>query len=67
MFWIAEFDLDAALHCAEIRATLEAAGTPIGPIDLLIAAQARSLGATLVTGNGSEFKRVKGLRVLEWK
>lgn len=67
LFWIAEFDLDAALHYAEIRADLEASGTPIGPMDLLIAAQARSLGATLVTANGSEFKRVKGLKVLEWK
>lgn len=67
LFFIAEFDLQAALHYADIRAALEAAGTPIGPLNLLIAAQARSLGATLVTANGSEFKRVKGLKVLEWK
>ncbi|MEY4483852.1 MAG: ribonuclease VapC [Verrucomicrobiota bacterium] len=63
LFWIAEFDLDAALHYADIRSSLELAGTPIGPLDLLIAAQARSLGATLVTANGAEFKRVKGLKV----
>ena len=62
-----DFTLDAALHYAEIRAALEAAGTPIGPLDLLIAAQARSLGATLVTANAGEFKRVKGLKVLVWK
>ncbi len=62
-----DFTLDAALHYAEIRAALEAAGTPIGPLDLLIAAQARSLGATLVTANAGEFKRVKGLKVLAWK
>ena len=67
LFWIPEFDLEAALHYAEIRAALETAGTPIGQLDLLIAAQARSLGATLVTANGSEFKRVEGLKVLEWK
>ncbi len=67
LFWIADFTLDAALHYADIRASLEAAGTPIGPLDLLIAAQARGLGATLVTANAGEFKRVKGLKVLAWK
>src|SRR5450432_2199006 len=67
LFWIADFNLDAALHYADIRAALEAAGKPIGPLDLLIAAQARSLGATLVTANVGEFKRVKGLKVLLWK
>lgn len=67
LFLIANFTLDAAIHYAEIRAMLEAAGTPIGPLDLLIAAQARSLGATLVTANAGEFKRVKGLKVLAWK
>jgi len=66
-FSLVDFTLDAALHYAEIRATLETAGTPIGPLDLLIAAQARSLGATLVTANAGEFKRVKGLKVLVWK
>ena len=67
LFWIPEFTLDAAIHYADIRAALEAAGTPIGPLDLLIAAQARSLDATLVTANAGEFKRVKGLKVLAWK
>jgi tRNA(fMet)-specific endonuclease VapC len=46
---------------------LEASGTIIGPLDLLIAAQARSLGATLITRNAAEFKRVKGLKVQAWK
>jgi tRNA(fMet)-specific endonuclease VapC len=67
LFRIPEFTLDAAIHYADIRAALEVAGTPIGPLDLLIAAQARSLGATLVTANVGEFKRVKGLKVLAWK
>lgn len=67
LFSLADFTLEAALHYAEIRAALETAGTPIGPLDLLIAAQARSLGATLVTANVGEFKRVKGLKVLVWK
>lgn len=67
LFPIVEFTLESALEYADIRAELEAKGTPIGPLDLLIAAQARSLGATLVTANTSEFKRVKGLRILAWK
>lgn len=67
LFWIADFNLEAAMHYADIRATLEAAGTLIGPLDLLIAAQSRSIGATLITANPREFKRVKGLKVLAWK
>jgi tRNA(fMet)-specific endonuclease VapC len=43
------------------------AGTSIGPLDPLIAAHARSLGATLVTSNVKEFRRVKGLQVRAWK
>ena len=66
-FSIVDFTLDAALHYADIRAALEVTGNSIGPLDLLIAAQARSLGATLVTANVAEFKRVKGLKVLVWK
>ncbi|MBL9116683.1 MAG: PIN domain-containing protein [Verrucomicrobiaceae bacterium] len=63
MFPIRDFNMNAALHYAEIRATLESKGQSIGPLDMLIAAQARSLGATLVTGNTAEFKRVPGLKV----
>ncbi len=66
LFAVLEFDMNAALHYAEIRAELESAGITIGPLDLLIAAQARSLDATLVTGNVLEFKRVRGLKVREW-
>jgi tRNA(fMet)-specific endonuclease VapC len=66
-FTLADFTLDAAIHYADIRAALEKARTPIGPLDLLIAAQARSLGATLVTANAGEFRRVPGLKVLVWK
>lgn len=50
----------------ELRATLEAKGTPIGGNDLLIAAQALALGLTLVTGNVREFTRVDGLTVENW-
>ena len=66
LFKLEDFTLEAALHYADIRAALESKGTPIGPLDLLIAAQTRSLGATLVTGNAAEFRRVKGLKVREW-
>lgn len=67
LFWLVDFTLEAALHYADIRAALEAEGTSIGPLDLLIAAQARSLGANLVTANYGKFKRVKGLKVRAWK
>lgn len=67
LFPILPFDLAAAHHYAAIRAGLESAGKPIGPLDLLIAAQALGAGATLVTGNAAEFRRVKGLKVLEWR
>ncbi len=64
---MAEFTEDAARHYAEIRADLERRGKTIGPMDLLIAAHARSLGATLVTRNAREFRRVKGLHLLALK
>ena len=67
LFPLLDFDLEAARHYADIRARLEAKGVLIGPLDLLIAAQARSLDATLITGNGNEFKRVPGLKVQSWK
>lgn len=53
-------------HYADIRTTLERAGTPIGNHDLFIAAHARSRGMTLVTHNMREFERVPGLRVEDW-
>jgi tRNA(fMet)-specific endonuclease VapC len=58
-------DADAEI-AGDLRATLEAAGTPIGPYDLLIAAQAIRTGATLVTANVSEFRRVRGLLWQDW-
>lgn len=53
-------------HYADIRKTLERGGMPIGPNDLLVAAHARALGATVVTANEREFRRVAGLRVENW-
>ena len=66
-FPVLDFPPDAARYYGEIRADLEKKGTIIGPLDLLIAAHARSLDATLITANVGEFKRVKGLKVLAWK
>src|SRR5271166_2026069 len=51
------FDLPADAEYGMIREELEAAGTPIGPTDLFIAAHARALDLTLVTRNVSEFRR----------
>jgi tRNA(fMet)-specific endonuclease VapC len=49
-----------------IRAELESAGKPIGGNDLLIAAHAYATGATIVTANTGEFKRIRGLNVENW-
>lgn len=53
-------------HYGDLRLALERAGTPIGPNDLLIAAHALAIGATLVTDNTREFQRVAGLNVDNW-
>ena len=60
------FDGECAVHAARVRAGLEAAGTPIGPHDVLIAATALRHQAILVTRNTREFSRVPGLQWLNW-
>lgn len=60
------FDAEDAAHAGDIRAHLESKGTPIGPYDCLIAAQARRRGAALVTANVREFARVPGLMLVDW-
>jgi tRNA(fMet)-specific endonuclease VapC len=60
------FDADDACEAGDIRAALERTGKPIGPYDLLIAAQARRRGATLITANEREFARVPGLKTADW-
>ncbi|MDC7744251.1 MULTISPECIES: type II toxin-antitoxin system VapC family toxin [Rhizobium] len=57
-----DFNEGDAQEAADIRAQ----GTPIGPYDVLIAAQARRAGTVLVTANTGEFVRVPGLQVLDW-
>lgn len=63
---IKDFDYNATVQYGKIRAELEKAGTPIGPLDTLIAAHALSLNVTLVTNNEREFKRVAGLKIENW-
>jgi tRNA(fMet)-specific endonuclease VapC len=63
---IAAFDDLAADSYGNVRATLETAGKPIGPLDTLIAGHALSLNVVLVTHNTAEFKRVTGLRLDDW-
>lgn len=64
---ILPFDIPADTEYGKLRALLAAKGKPIGPNDLLIAAHALSLGLTLVTDNIREFKRAKGLSVVNWR
>lgn len=63
---VLEFHAPAAEEYGKIRAQLERKGTPIGPMDLLIAGHARSEGLILVTNNTREFERVEGLTVEDW-
>jgi tRNA(fMet)-specific endonuclease VapC len=63
---IVDFDETTAGVYGEVRAALEKAGTPIGPLDTQIGAHALSLGAVLVTHNVREFRRIPGLAVEDW-
>lgn len=65
-FSILPFDPAAAAEYGEIRAHLQRQGTPIGPLDMLIAGHARSEGLILVTNNVKEFERVPGLIIENW-
>lgn len=63
---VVPLDAEVAHHYADIRAGLERRGTPIGANDLWIAAQARALGAVLVTDNVRELGRVEALKIDNW-
>jgi tRNA(fMet)-specific endonuclease VapC len=63
---IVPFDVVAARAYGRVRTVLQRRGTPIGPLDMLIAAHAISLGLPLATNNAREFRRVPGLRVENW-
>ena len=63
---ILDFDVNAAESYGKIRADLEKKGTPIGPLDMMIAGHAMSLDHTVVTNNVKEFKRVSDLKIENW-
>lgn len=63
---VRDFDLAAARHYGQVRTVLQRKGTPIGPLDMQIAAHALALDLILVTNNLREFRRVPGLRVENW-
>ena len=65
-FEILNFDQEAAIAYGLIRTWLEKEGKPIGPIDMLLASQARSKGIVLVTENESEFRKIPGLKIENW-
>ena len=63
---VLDFDINAANNYGKIRTYLEKQGTPIGPLDMMIAAHAQSLGYSIVTNNIKEFMRVPNLGVCNW-
>jgi tRNA(fMet)-specific endonuclease VapC len=63
---VVPYEDSSAVHYADICTDLTAKGTPIGPVDLFIAAHGRTLDPTLVTNNVREFSRVDGLKVENW-
>jgi len=65
-FEILDFDINAEIEYGKVRTYLEKKGTPIGPLDTLIAAHAKSLNLILVTNNTREFNRVPKLSIQNW-
>ena len=65
-FMILDFDQMASVVYGWIRSFLESKGKPIGPMDLLLAAQAMSRNMILVTNNEKEFNRIDGLQTENW-
>jgi tRNA(fMet)-specific endonuclease VapC len=63
---VLDWPQEAAQHYAEIRVDLKRRGAQLGAADLMIAAHARAMGATVVTSNVKDFGRVKGLKVENW-
>ena len=63
---ILDFDVDAADCDGKSRAGREKKGTPIGPLDMMIAGHAMSMGYTVVTNNVKEFSRVPHLKIENW-
>lgn len=66
LFEMGDFPCGAAEDFGEIKTALLSKGRPIGPYDMLIASHARHIGATVVTNNERELRRVPGLAVENW-
>lgn len=69
--WLAGFNVrpwpsEAAHHYAQLRTSLERAGTPVGAMDMLIAAHAMAEDSVIITNNTREFSRIPGLAVEAW-
>ncbi|MEO1021489.1 MAG: type II toxin-antitoxin system VapC family toxin [Bacteroidota bacterium] len=65
-FEFLQFDEPSARCFGEIEHELQKSGELIGPMDLLIASQAKAHGLTLVTNNEKEFERIEGLNIENW-
>jgi tRNA(fMet)-specific endonuclease VapC len=65
-FMILDFDQEASMVYGLIRSLLESRGRPVGPMDLLLAAQAKAHNLILVTNNEREFRRIDGLQIENW-
>ena len=63
---VLDWPQEAASHYGEIRLDLKTQGAQLGAADLMIAAHARHIGATVVTNNVKDFVRVPGLKVENW-
>lgn len=63
---VIDWDTGAAEQYGQIRADLEARGEPVGAMDMMIAAHAKSIKAVLVTNNQKHFARIKGLKIENW-
>jgi len=66
MKYLLDFDQRAASFYGKIRSSLESRGTPIRPMDLLLASQASAHNLVFVTNNIREFKRIDFLRLEDW-
>ena len=66
VFNVLVFDAEDAISYGKLRSRLKRAGKPIGPLDMLLAAQALSKDLIFVTNNASEFERVEGLQIEDW-
>lgn len=63
---VREWTFKTAIYYGKLRTALERAGTPIGSMDMLIAAAALTENATLVTNNTAHFSKVSGLKLANW-